>query len=135
MRYFHNFYGIFKLNDALAATIGFDIGIEQKNENSSAMNTWCNPTVILKYAPTAKTAIAVRAEYYDDRHGVIIAPGTPNGFKTWGFSTNFDYRVSSHVLWRMEARTLSSKDDIFISDDSRTSDSNTFVTTSLSVNF
>lgn len=121
MRYYHNFYGIFKLNKALAATVGVDIGIEQRNEHSSAMNTWFSPIVILKYSPTAETAIAVRGEYYDDRHGVIVAPGTPNDFKTWGFSTNFDYHIASHLLWRIEARTLSSKDNIFIGKDGRTS--------------
>ena len=103
MRYFHNFYGIFKLNDALAATIGFDIGIEQKTKYSSDMNTWFNPTVILRYTPTEKTAVAIRAEYYDDKHGVIIASGTPSGFKTWGFSANFDYSITSNLLWRVEA--------------------------------
>ncbi len=48
MRYFHNFYGIFKLNDELAATIGFDIGIEQRNRNSSIMNMWFNTEIILR---------------------------------------------------------------------------------------
>lgn len=135
MRYFHNFYGIFKINSALAATFGFDIGIEQRNRNSSAMNTWFNPTVILRYTPTVKTAIAVRAEYYDDRHGVIIGSGTPHGFKTWGLSTNFDYHVTNHILWRIEARTLSSKDRIFTRNDGHTSDRNIFLTTSLAINF
>ncbi|MDN5752478.1 MAG: porin [Nitrosospira sp.] len=106
MRYFHNFYGIFQLNRQLAALIGFDIGMEQKHKGSSAMNTWFNPTVILRYAPTEKTAIAVKAEYYDDRNGVRIATGTPHGFKTWSFSANFDYYLSPNILWRVEARTL-----------------------------
>jgi hypothetical protein len=43
-------------------------------------------------------ALAVRAEYYDDRHGVMIAPGTSHGFKTWGFSANFDYRLTGKLL-------------------------------------
>ncbi len=135
MRYFHNFYSIFKINSALAATVGFDIGIEQRNGNSSAMNTWFNPTLILRYTPTEKTAIAVRAEYYDDRHGVIITPDTPNGFRTWGLSINFDYHLASHVLWRVEARTLGSKDPIFTRNDGSTYDSYTFLTTSLAISF
>jgi len=62
MRYFQNFYGISKLNNKFAATIGFDIGIQQKNKGSSAFNTWFSPTAILRYTPTTKTAIAVRTE-------------------------------------------------------------------------
>ncbi len=135
MRYFHNFYAIFKLNDVLAATVGFDIGAEQRTKGSSDMNIWFNPTMILRYMPTIKTAVAIRTEYYDDKHGVIIASNTPNGFKTWGFSANFDYNISSHLLWRIEARTLQSKDDIFTAKDGSTSDSNTFITTSLVASF
>jgi hypothetical protein len=135
IRYFHNFYGIFKLDDALAATIGFDIGIEQRNEHSSNMDMWFNPTVLLRYTPSPKTAVAVRAEYYDDRHGVIVASDTPHGFKTWGFSANFDYHVTTSIVWRVEARTLESKDQIFTQKDGSKSNGNTFLTTSLAISF
>mgnify|MGYP003448409002 CR=1 FL=1 len=135
MRYFHNFYAIFKLSDALSTTIGFDIGVEQRAKDSSNMNMWFNPEMILRYTPTIKTAIAIRAEYYDDKHGVIIASGTSNRFKTWGLSANFDYNITSNLLWRIEARTLQSKDDIFIVNDGSARDSNTFITTSLATSF
>ena len=134
MRYFNNFYGIFQLNNGLAAIVAFDIGAEQENKGSSAMNTWFNPTMILKFTPTAKTAITIRAEYYDDKNGVIIATGTPNGFKTWGFSSNFDYAITNNIVWRVEARALSSKDSIFIKNNN-IANNNAFVTTALAINF
>lgn len=135
MRYFNDFYGIFQLNNEFSTIFGFDIGAEQKNKGSSAMNTWVNPSIILKYTPTAKTAIAIRAEYYDDNNGVIIATGTPNGFKTWGFSTNFDYNITNNIVWRVEARTLSSKDSIFIKNNNNIANNNAFVTTALAISF
>ncbi|MDN5881596.1 MAG: porin [Nitrosospira sp.] len=135
MRYFHNFYGIVNLHDKVGATLGFDIGFEQKHKGSSEYNMWFNPTGILRYTPTARTAIAARAEYYNDENGVIIASGTPNGFKTWGFSTNFDYRIMKNVLWRIEGRTLISKDDIFINRDNIMTDDVTSVTTALAISF
>jgi hypothetical protein len=135
MRYFHNFYGIFKLNNKLAATLGFDIGMQQKNKGSSAMNVWFSPTAILRYTPTAKTAIAVRAEYYDDPDNVIVSDNSPNGFSTWGFSANFDWRLTKNFLWRAEARALVSKDNIFIKHDGTTTDNNTTLTTSLVISF
>ncbi|RFC34045.1 MAG: putative beta-barrel porin-2, OmpL-like bbp2 [Candidatus Nitrotoga sp. SPKER] len=134
MRYFHNFYGIFQLNNQFATILGFDIGAEQKNKGSSAMNMWFNPTIIVKYTPTAKTAIAIRAEYYDDKNGVIIVTGTPHGFKTWGFSTNFDYHITNNMVWRMEARALSSNDTIFTKINNVVNN-NAFVTTALAVSF
>lgn len=134
MRYFNNFYGIFQLNNGLAAIFAFDIGTEQENKGSSAMNTWFNPTIILKYTPTEKTAIAVRAEYYDDKNGVIISTGTSNGFKTRGFSTNFDYTIEKNIVWRAEVRTLNSKDAIFAKNNNIVNN-NTFVTTALAISF
>jgi len=119
----------------LSATIGFDIGVEQSAKSSSDMKTWFNPTFILRYTPTVKTAVAVRSEYYNDRHGVIIASDTPNGFKTWGFSVNFDYNIINNLLWRIEVRSLRSKDAIFIPNNDSASNNNTFITTSLALSF
>lgn len=135
MRYFHNFYGIFKLNEQLAATVGFDIGVEQKSKHSGSLNTWFNPTVILRYVQTPRTAVAVRAEYYNDRQGVMIASAKPHGFRTWGFSANFDYNITDNLLWRLEARTLLSKDDIFAGKNGTSRDSATFFTTSIVAHF
>lgn len=135
MRYFHNFYGIFQLDSRLAATVNFDIGAEQAGKHEEAMNLWFSSMVALRYTPTTNTAVTLRGEYYDDRHGVIIASGTPNGFKTWGFSANFDYRLTGNLLWRVEARTLGSKDDIFITRDNTAVRGNTFITTSLIAHF
>jgi hypothetical protein len=134
MRYFNDLYGIFQINNQFAAIFGFDIGAEQKNKDSSAMNTWVNPTIILKYTPTAKIAIAIRVEYYDDKNGVIISTGTPNGFKTRGFSTNFDYIIANSIVWRAEVRTLNSKDAIFTKDNNMVN-GDAFVTTALAISF
>lgn len=134
MRYFHNFYGIFQLNSKFGAILGFDIGAEQKSKGSSSYNSWINPTIIFKYMPTAKTAIAVRAEYYEDKNGVIIATDTSNGFKTWGFSTNFDYSIANNIVWRAEIKTLNSKDSIFTRNNYMVSSSAT-MTTALAVSF
>jgi hypothetical protein len=135
MRYFHNFYGIFQLDNRWAATVNFDIGAEQADKHEEAMNLWFSSMVALRYTPTVNTAVAIRGEYYDDRHGVMIASNTPHGFKTWGFSANFDYRLTGNLLWRIEARTLGSKDDIFITRDNTAVKGNTFITTSLIAHF
>ena len=92
-RYFNNFYGQFKISDKTNLTAGFDIGSQQSANKSDKYDTWFSPVLILQYKPTAKIQLAARGEYYDDEKGVIIATGTPNGFKTYGFSANFDYLV------------------------------------------
>lgn len=133
-RYFHNLYGIFNVTDKFGITAGFDIGSEQKAKGSSSMNTWYSPVLILKYAVNDSWALAARGEYYYDKNGVIIASGTPNGFQTTGFSMNIDYMPAPNAVFRLEARTLNSKDDIFTMGNKVTGN-NTFITSSIAVSF
>jgi hypothetical protein len=90
--------------------------------------------MILRYQCCDKLAIAVRGEYYNDKNGIIIATGTPNGFQTIGYSLNLDYAIRDNVLWRIEGRGLKSKDKIF-SKNSGIVNINNFVTTSLAISF
>ncbi|HEX6431307.1 MAG TPA: porin [Niastella sp.] len=133
-RYFHNLYSIIQVNDKVEATLGFDIGQEQVTKGKSKMNTWYAPVAILRYMPVAQWAIAVRGEYYSDEDGVIIATGTPNGFKTSGLSANVDYLPVKNIALRLEGRLLNSKDDIFTKKES-TTNTNTAVTFSAAVSF
>ena len=134
MRYFHNFYGIFQVTDKLALTTGFDIGAEQKAKGSTKYNAWYTPIVILKISPNAKNNIAMRAEYYSDVSGVIISTGTPNGFKTWGYSLNYDYLIRDNVMWRIEGRGFSGKDKTF-QKNGLPVNNNFFLTTALAIAF
>ena len=135
MRYFHNFYTIFNLNEKWACTFGFDAGMEQKAKGSSKMNKWYSPVLILKYSATNKLSIAARGEYYRDKNGVIISYGTPNGFQTTGISANVDYSIQPNVLWRVEARSLQSKDKIFDKRNAMLTRNTSWLATSISVSF
>jgi hypothetical protein len=131
-RYFNDFYGTFKLTDKTSVIAGFDIGAQQSAKGSSDYDVWYTPCAIIQYKLTDKIQLAARGEYYQDKKGVIIATGTPNGFKTYGFSANLDYLPVENVMFRIEARTLNSKDDIFLKDNNPTN-SNVFITTSLAI--
>lgn len=135
MRYFHNLYGIFQLSKKLSLITGFDIGAQQKSRGSSQMNTWYSPVIIPRYSASDKLTLAARAEYYSDRNGVIISTGTSNGFKTFGYSANVDYAIQKEVLWRIEARSLRSKDNIFETRNNLLVSAHTWLTTSLSLAF
>lgn len=134
-RLFHNFYGVFNITDKFGLITGFDIGTEEKTPDSDNKNTWYAPVVIMKYAISGKWAIAARGEYYCDENGVIISTGTPDGFKTTGFSLNIDHAPVKNVLLRLELRNLNSKDDIFIKPSGLTSNNNAFITSSIAVSF
>ncbi|MCU0373716.1 MAG: porin [Chitinophagaceae bacterium] len=134
MRYFHNFYGIFQLSPVVGLTVGIDAGAQQKAKGSRQMDAWYAPVVILQVKTGAKTAIALRGEHYNDKHGVIVSTGTPNGFSTWGYSANFDYSVSQNVLWRVEARGFTGKDATFIKNN-EANRNNLFLATALAISF
>lgn len=140
MRYFHNFYGQFQLNDRLGLIAGFDIGAQQQAKGSSDYHVWYAPVLIARYAATEKLAFAARAEYYSDEGEVIIpvsigtVPST--GFQTFGYSINMDVNVTENVIWRLEARTFNSeKEAIFLDRNAIPSQNNSFVGTSLSIAF
>jgi len=135
MRYFHNFYGIFQLSKQLAVTTGFDYGLEQKVKGSSAMNHWYSPVIILRYSPDDKNSIAVRGEYYADPKGVIIATGTEDGFKTFGWSINYDRKIINNAVWRIEYRGFSGKNNYFIKNNNSFGSNDNFLTTSLAISF
>ncbi|MBC7867472.1 MAG: porin [Gloeobacteraceae cyanobacterium ES-bin-316] len=135
MRYFNNLYAVFQLSSKVGITAGFDFGAEQVAKGSSDVNTWYSPIVILRYAPDAKNTLAFRGEYYSDEDGVIIGTGTPNGFKTYGGSINYDRAIGSNAVWRLEVRTMNSKDEIFPKRNLSTTDNSTTISTALAISF
>jgi hypothetical protein len=134
MRLFHNFYGIFQANSKMAFTVGFDMGAEQIARNSNEYNTWLTPVAMAKFAVSKKMTLALRGEYFRDVNGVIIATGTRDGFQTLGYSANLDYAIQDNVLWRVEAKGLTSKNTIFLFEGDNTRN-NFLLATSLSVAF
>jgi len=134
MRYFHNLYGQFMLNNKLSILVGFDIGLQQKIKESNNYNSWFSPVIIAKYTPNIKTSIAARSEYYSDEKGVIIPTNTPNGFQTFGYSLNLDKNIASNIIWRIEGRSFLSNDFIF-TNNKKASEVNYFLTTALAISF
>lgn len=134
MRYFNNLYGLFQITDNFHITAGIDYGMEEESSASSDFNTWYSTVIILQFNLNNQWTIAGRAEYYVDENGVIIATGTENGFQTTGVSLNIDYKIRDNAVWRIEGRTIDSKDKIFFNDNTPENNS-TFVTTSIAISF
>ncbi len=130
-RIFNNFYGQFQLTEKFGVTAGFDVGMQQMQKDTNAYHNWYSPVIILQYKLTDKIRISARGEYYSDEKGVIIVTGTTHGFKPLGYSLNLDYVIQDNVLWRIEARGLTSEDKIFILDNSP-SNQNYFITSAIS---
>ena len=134
IRVFHNFYAILLLHKNIGVIAGFDYGAQQIARSSSDYHTWYSPIFILKLTPVEKLSLVGRAEYYNDKDGVIIMTGTPNGFQTYSYSVNIDYAIAPKALWRLEGRVFESKDQIFTLDD-EPDRQNYFVTSSIAISF
>jgi hypothetical protein len=135
LRYFHNLYAIYQISDKLGLTAGFDIGAEQTEKGSSSYNTWYTPVLVTKYTATDKFSVTARGEYYQDKAGVIIAAGTPNGFQTFGYSLNTDYVILPNLVWRTEIKNLASKDAIFVKHEGNFNSNSFSATTALALSF
>ncbi len=96
---------------------------------------WHTPVVIGRYTINDRFALAGRVEYYADEHGVIIATGTENGFKTLGVSLNLDVQLHKNAVWRVEGKLFNSQDDVFIKNNGDATGSNAVLTTALAVWF
>jgi hypothetical protein len=133
-RFYNNFYGIFQLSKSLGLTLGFDYGTQQQAKNSSEYYHIISPVAIARYQLANKWAMAGRVEYYQDKNGIFIATGTPNGFKTTGYSLNLDYAPVTNAVIRLEGKLYDSKDDFFTKDNNLVN-TNPLITASFAVSF
>lgn len=135
MRYYHNVYGIFQLTEKFGITAGFDYGMEQKEKGKSKLNNWYAGTLIVKYSPDNSNSVSVRGEYFEDRNGVIIAANTPEGFKTIGWSVNYDRQLFSNCVWRLELRSFHGKEEYFVKRNTNTTKTSPIVATAIALSF
>lgn len=133
-RFFHNLYGTFQLTEKLGLIADFDYGMDQRQPNSSNYDSWASWAAIVRYQFSSKVGVAGRIENYTDKKGLVIATTTPNGFQTTGYSFNLDYAPISNAVWRIEARSLNSKDAVF-EKKGKAVDTNFVLTTSLAISF
>jgi hypothetical protein len=133
MRYFHNFYGQFQLTENVGLVAGFDFGMEQKSHGSDEYNTWYSSAAIVRFKADRHT-LAGRIEYYSDENGVLISSAAIGGFKTFGYSINYDIQVQDAAIWRVEARGFSGNDSTF-EKEGKPSNSNFFLASSLAISF
>ncbi len=133
-RFFHDFYVLWTISPTIGISGTFDIGWQQSAPHSASSDRWYTFALIGHYQFADHWAIGLRGEEYNDPAGVIVPTGTPNGYQTFGYSGNIDYIVSEHATLRFEAKHYSSRDDIFVKDNTPTNGS-TVLTSALGIEF
>lgn len=133
-RFYHDLYAVIMLSADFGITAGVDFGTQQKVHNQSGANTVFSPVFIARYQLAKQWAIAGRVEYYKDKNGVFISTANPAGFSTSGYSLNIDYSPFPNAVVRLEGKTYSSNDKVFVKDNAYVA-SDPLITGSIAVAF
>lgn len=133
-RFYHDVYGVFQLTDKFGLTLGFDYGTQQRSKGSKPRNEVLSPVAIAQYTISDQWKVAGRFEYYQDKNGIFINTGTPDGFKTKGYSLNLDYAPISNAVVRLEGKLYDSKDKVFVRNLNAVNN-NAAITASIAVSF
>lgn len=111
-RYFNNFYWQGK-KGSWSYTLGFDMGMEQKEMKSNDYNLWYSPVLITQFSASDKWRTAVRLERYADQHRIITRPANGSAVTANSQSFNIDYLPKPSLLCRIEWRALQAKEPVF----------------------
>lgn len=123
------------LSERTAIAANMDVGLQDAAAGDAA-DAWVGGSLMLRRRVTDRTSISARGEWYNDPSQVIIATGGP-GFRAAGGSLGLDVTPRAGVMWRTEARMLSSPDALFPDRDSAGGfgTQNVVLTTSLALRF
>lgn len=133
-RYFHDFYVTWQATKEWSLAFTTDVGFEERSPRDRSLDGWGAATALAKWQFAPQWAVAGRAEYYRDPHGLTISTGTPRNFVATGGSLNLDYQPNPHVLFRIEVRTLATERAVFVERNGLGS-SNSYATVSTALSF
>lgn len=129
-RAYHNFILNYNHSKVWQYIAAIDFGHQSQKENDG-VDGWYASTLTIRRVLDERDALALRVEYYNDRHDVNVGSNTANGFQVAGASMNFDRKLDETVLWRTELRGFYSKDEIYPQGSSRLNRMNGFLVSSL----
>ncbi len=133
-RGYHNFILQYLASDEWQFLTAFDVG-HQAQQNDDGVDLWGAMTLTIRKVLSSSESVALRMEYYNDRHQANVYTGTVNGFEVYSASTNFDKKLDENSLWRTEIRGFNSKDKIYPKSSSTKSRIDAYVATSFSLWF
>ncbi len=110
-RFYNNLYLISEISSKISLIVSCDLGIDKKTSNKSY--SWIVPVCILKIKITNKTALAIRAEYFNDPNKVMLSAVNGKEAKIVGSSINVDKRIQDKLLLRFEAKHFYASEKIF----------------------
>ncbi len=111
-RSYHDFILHLELSPRWDLLTSFDIGHQSTQERSGVV-LWFATSTVARYKINEKEAVALRVEYYNDRHEANVVTNTHHGFQVFSSSVNYDRELYHRLKWRTELRGFQSKDKIY----------------------
>ena len=127
-RFYNNFY-LVASNDTTGLTLGFDVGLQQKEQGG--VSGWFGPLAMVRQRLGRGWFGVTRVEFFNDEDRVIMPTPRPILSATLGA----DKRITNSVLWRIEARWMGNDDGAFIDRQGRPANDNWAFTTALTAKF
>jgi hypothetical protein len=134
MRYFTDFYWIFKASKKFDATSCVYVGSQDLVNASSA--TWGTINFIGRYYFKESLSLSGRIEYFSDQQGVfqLTQLGAP-GFESYSSGLCLNYSANHNALFRLEAREFFSAKNVFLDQNQNPTSTNFQLTASLTAWF
>jgi hypothetical protein len=133
-RGYHNFIFKHKLSDIWATISSFDIG-HQSQQIKTCTDFWWAASFSLKYVIDFNRSLNFRIEHYHDSHEANVSTDSRKGFVVSNASINYDQLLIGQVNWRTEYRFYLSNEKIYPTNGPRKATGDSFVVSSLAVDF
>jgi hypothetical protein len=134
-RYYSNHYAQMKLGQSLELMLGFDVGFQERRDNSKRYDYWFSPLAIASFTLNERIKLGLRGEYFYDYMNLILFNNSKYPMRIPGCSVNLDYWLTEKLLFRTEARYLRSINGEFSMISQNKSQNNFFFISSLAMKF
>ncbi len=134
MRYFSDFYWIYRPGNRWMATSCVYVGLQDREGLSSA--SWWQANFIARYSFTDVVSVSARLEHFHDPSGVIASPVTgTSSFRTTSYGVCANFQLHKMAMFRLEARQFISQDNVYVDRNSNPTTSSTLLVGSLTAWF
>jgi hypothetical protein len=139
-RWFNNVFAKYFLNEKWTIAPVLDFGWQQELTNKKKPWTpWQSYGVSVRYALNPKHAMATRYDRTRDPATIIpelqTVPETKNGWNSNGYTLTYEYLFNLSTTFRLEGRYVKTRDDVFKNQDGHKTNEDSFLISSVALNF
>jgi hypothetical protein len=133
MRAFHDLYAVYTAPKGLRCVVSLDYGQQAEDNVFGTQRQWIGATGMVSLPVGKRWKLNGRLERYIDESEVLADNPFDASFDVAGYSLGAEYAITSHVLFRVEAKRMDSPDYVFLQDNETVTNVAHMFTAALSV--